>query len=459
MTTAAGTAQRLRATSHRAASFQPRDAETPTDRAAWLARYQRVRAFTEELCAPLHVEDYVIQSMPDASPAKWHLAHTSWFFQTFLLKEHAAGTARANPHYDFLFNSYYNAVGPMHCRAQRGMISRPTVDEVYAYRRQTDAAMQMRLEQATDVEWGTLAPTLELGLHHEQQHQELLLTDVKHLFAQNPLRPVYRAGPQRNPSSAACASRERSPLRWIDFAGGLHEIGHDGRGFAFDNEGPRHRVFLQSFQLADRLVTNAEYRAFIDDGGYQRPELWLSLGWMTVREHKWTAPLYWERADDGTWHEFTLGGLAPLDLSAPVVHVSYFEADAFARWAGARLPSEPEWEIAAAPVTVAGNLAESQRYHPAAASDDDVRAVARQPQQLYGDVWEWTRSAYAPYPGYTPPRGAVGEYNGKFMCNQYVLRGGSCATSRDHLRFTYRNFFPPEKRWQFTGIRLARDPA
>lgn len=425
------------------------DARAETSgRRGWEDRYRRTRAFTETLCAPLETEDYVIQSMPDASPAKWHLAHTSWFFQTFVLKPGIAGYEGADPAYAYLFNSYYNAVGPMHCRAQRGMISRPTVGEVCIYREQTDAAMLSLIANATEDEWRAVAPIVELGLHHEQQHQELLLTDLKHMFAQNPLRPAYRL------ACPAASAKPARPSAWITHGEKLYLIGHDGDGFCFDNERPRHRAFLGAFQLASRLVTNAEFQAFIEDRGYERSELWLSLGWMTVREQKWTAPLYWENRD-GTWLEFTLGGLRPVDPAEPVTHVSYFEADAFARWSGARLPTEEEWEVASAGCEIDGNFADEQAFHPrpprAAAGD--------RPMQMFGDVWEWTRSSYAPYPGYAAPPGAIGEYNGKFMCNQYVLRGGSCATSRSHMRQTYRNFFPPEKRWQFTGIRLARDVA
>jgi ergothioneine biosynthesis protein EgtB len=422
-----------------------------SDRRVWRESYRTVRAFTEALCAPLQTEDYVIQSMPDASPAKWHLAHTSWFFQTFVLQQGLAGFRGADPHYAFLFNSYYNAVGPMHCRAQRGMISRPTVEEVYTYRRQTDDAMLALVAGATEDEWRAVEAVVELGLHHEQQHQELLLTDLKHMFAQNPLRPAY------NPSLPVDAGRPAAVPGWISYDEGLHWIGHEGDGFCFDNERPRHRVFVGRFQLAQRPVTNGEYSAFIEDGGYERPEHWLSLGWMTVREQRWSAPLYWERTGDGRWSEFTLGGVRPLDPAQPVAHVSYFEADAFARWSGARLPDEAEWEVAASHVPVDGNFAERERFHPAALPLSS--SPSSRPAQMYGDVWEWTRSSYAPYPGYAAPAGAIGEYNGKFMCNQYVLRGGSCATSRSHIRPTYRNFFPPDRRWQFSGLRLARDVA
>jgi ergothioneine biosynthesis protein EgtB len=419
-------------------------------RDTWLQSYREVRSLTERLCAPLEPEDYVVQSMPDASPAKWHLAHTSWFFETFVLKPGLAGYRGSDSHHAFLFNSYYNAVGPMHCRAQRGMISRPTVSETYQYRRQTDAGMLHLIEQASEKEWSQVERVVELGLHHEQQHQELLLTDLKHMFAQNPLWPVYR--PDR--AAAPRASRRAAPLQWVEYGEALVEIGFVGDGFHFDNETPRHRQFLQPYALASRLVTNGEYLAFIEEGGYRRPDHWLSLGWATVREQRWEAPLYWVK-QDGQWHEYTLVGLRPVDPVAPVCHISYFEAEAFARWAGGRLPTEAEWESAAATQPLVGNFVDDDHLHPQPAEEKRGDALA----QLFGDVWEWTRSAYSPYPGYRAAPGAIGEYNGKFMCNQYVLRGGSCATSRSHLRATYRNFFGPDRRWQFTGVRLAKDLA
>lgn len=421
---------------------------SPPSREAWATRYRCVRAFTEELCGPLQVEDYVIQSMPDASPAKWHLAHTSWFFQTFILGAGRQDSGGSDPDTSFLFNSYYNAVGPMHCRAQRGMISRPTVGETYQYRAATDQAMERLFADATDQEWEALQPIVELGLHHEQQHQELLLTDLKHLFAQNPLLPSYRSAPSASSRPGAGAP----PLRWFEYPEGMFFIGANGNEFHFDNEGPRHRQFLHAFQLASRLVTNGEYLEFIEDGGYARAEFWLSLGWMTIREQGWQAPLYWEK-HDGKWQVFSLHGLRPLDPNEPVSHVSFLEADAFARWKGARLPTEAEWEVASLGLPLEGNFVHDRRFGPAAAAS----STAAHPVQMFGDVWEWTRSSYGPYPGYSPAEGAIGEYNGKFMCNQYVLRGGSCATSREHIRRTYRNFFPPDKRWQFSGIRLARD--
>ena len=407
-------------------------------------RYGAVRGLTEKLCGPLVVEDYVVQSMPDVSPTKWHLAHTSWFFETFLLKPHASGYAEFDSHFGYLFNSYYNTIGDRHCRQNRGQLSRPTVDEVYAYRRHVDASMRNLLATDDARLRQTLAPLLEIGLHHEQQHQELMLTDSKHVFWVNPLRPAYVPKPAR-PTHAV------SPASWIKFDAGLREIGHAGDGFAFDNESPRHPVYVPAFEIASRLVTNGEYKKFIDDGGYERAEHWLSAGWATVKGEQWDAPLYWIK-QDGQWLNHTLSGLRPVADHEPVCHVSLFEADAFARWAGARLPTEAEWEFASTPLDpTGGTFVESEAFHPAV--PDDTADI----QQMFGDVWQWTASAYLAYPGYRPPPGALGEYNGKFMCNQFVLRGGSVATSRTHIRSTYRNFFPPDARWQFSGFRLARD--
>ncbi len=412
---------------------------------ALAARYGAVRRATEALCEPLEVEDYVIQSMPDASPVKWHLAHTSWFFETFVLAAHVAGYRPFHPQFALLFNSYYNAVGPRWPRPRRGLLSRPSVAEVFHYRAHVDERMAALFEAPSADGLRAVADIVVLGLHHEQQHQELLLTDLKHALASNPLRPAYRA--VAPPAGAA------PPLEWRTFPAGVVSIGHDGHGFAFDNESPRHRVFLEAFQLASRPATNGEFLAFLADGGYERPELWLSDGWAARQANDWTGPLYWER-DGGDWTARTLGGPRPVDAHEPVCHVSYYEADAFARWAGARLPTEAEWEASTAGIPVAGHFVEGGSYHPAAAAaaGDGGPLV-----KLYGDVWQWTASAYAAYPGYAPPPGALGAYNGKFMCNQFVLRGASCATPRSHARPTYRNFFPPEARWQFTGIRLARD--
>ena len=414
-------------------------------------RFHKIRTFTNALCAGLEHEDCVVQSMPDVSPTKWHLAHTTWFFETFILKKFASGYRAEIPEYAYLFNSYYNAAGDMHRRDLRGLISRPTVSEAQRYRASVDSHIGDLLSNPDESLLDEIEPILILGIHHEQQHQELLITDIKHVFAQNPLYPVFRKGRDsalRRPDAAA-----RRPYRFIDFEEAITSIGHEGAGFAYDNEGPRHQVLVPAFSLATRPVTNGEYIAFIDDNGYSRPEFWLSLGWMTVNDQRWNAPLYWVKRD-GDWWNFTLSGLRPVDQSEPVTHVSYFEADAYANWAGARLPTEFEWEHATQDRPIEGNFVEDENFHPRAlsASGDD-----RHLRQMFGDVWEWTRSAYSPYPGYRPAPGALGEYNGKFMCNQYVLRGGSCATSRTHIRRTYRNFFQPEKRWQFTGIRLARD--
>ena len=406
-------------------------------------RYRDVRDFSKLLTRDLEAEDCVVQSMPDVSPTKWHLAHTTWFFETFVLKRFVRGYTPAIPEYAFLFNSYYNAAGTMHRRDLRGLISRPTVAESFRYRENVDREMEELLISAADDLVDQIEPIVTLGIHHEQQHQELLLTDIKHVFAQNPLHPVFRKRAEENTQTP----RE---LSFIGFDETVASIGNAAGAFAYDNEGPRHRVLIPRFSLASRLVTCGEYKRFIDAGGYQRPEFWLSLGWMTVTEQRWEAPLYWEKFDDSWWH-FTLSGFCPVDDNEPVTHVSYFEADAFANFSGARLPTEFEWERVAQDEPIEGNFVESERFHPAPARN------ANGLSQMFGDVWEWTRSAYSPYPGYRAAPGALGEYNGKFMCNQYVLRGGSCATSQSHIRASYRNFFQPEKRWQFTVIRLALD--
>jgi ergothioneine biosynthesis protein EgtB len=410
-------------------------------------RYARIRQFSERLCESLSAEDCAIQSMPDASPTRWHLAHTTWFFETFVLSQET-GYRAWNAHFKYLFNSYYNAVGDQFPRSHRGLLSRPRLRDVMDYRAYVDerlhallAAGQLSRQRLT---------RLELGLQHEQQHQELILTDIKHLFAQNPLFPRYRD----DPFESEAVSHGQGDT-WIRFPEGLYAIGHDGEGFAFDNESPQHRVFLGTFAIHSDLVTCGQYVEFIQDGGYRRPELWLSAGWQQVQQHNWQAPLYWHYRDGG-WCQFTLAGLAPVDPLQPVCHVSYFEADAFARWARSRLPTEAEWEVAAEEVPIAGNFADrllqdSKALHPSARPQHE-----QAPRQMFGDVWEWTASPYVAYPGFVPSEGALGEYNGKFMCNQFVLRGGSCATPQDHIRRTYRNFFPPEARWQFSGIRLAR---
>lgn len=408
-------------------------------------QYRQVRQFSETLCAPLAIEDYGIQSMPDVSPAKWHLAHVTWFFETFLLRPYLPDYAVFHPKFGYLFNSYYEAIGARHPRPERGLLSRPTVDEVYRYRAYVDEAMQSLL--ATHGDQPAVQERTILGCHHEQQHQELLLTDLKHILALNPLRPAYREDlPQFTETSRP---RQES---WLDYPANRYEIGFDSTDaaapFAFDNESPRHSVYLQDFWLASRLVTNGEYLEFIAAGGYQKPEYWLAEGWALVQAEGWQAPLYWEQ-EEGEWQVMTLGGLRSLHPDEPVCHVSYFEADAFATWAGKRLPTEAEWEVAAATIQPDGNLLERGYLHPVPATG------ASRPDQLFGDVWEWTQSAYLPYPGYKAASGAIGEYNGKFMCNQMVLRGGSCATPPGHIRATYRNFFPAAARWQFSGIRLA----
>ena len=414
----------------------------PLDRSTLLARYHDVRRTTERLCAPLSAEDHVVQAMADVSPTKWHLAHVSWFFDTFLLEPNVPGYAPLHPAYRVLFNSYYNGVGPQFSRPDRGHLSRPSVAEVHAYRAWVDGGTAALLERLDEGRLSELAPLIELGLNHEQQHQELILTDIKYNLGVNPLRPAYHA---------VAPPRGTPPPRlgWRTNGEGLARIGHDGPGFAFDNEQPRHTVYLHAFRLADRLVTNGEYLEFMNAGGYRTAPLWLSEGWRTAQERGWQAPLYWTW-HDGAWWMQTLSGLLPVDPHAPVAHVSYFEADAYARWHGARLPTEHEWEHAAAGAPVRGNFQETGVFHPLPlqAGDDG---------QMFGDVWEWTQSAYTSYPGYRPAAGAVGEYNGKFMVNQMVLRGGSCVTPHSHIRASYRNFFPPDARWQFSGIRLADD--
>jgi ergothioneine biosynthesis protein EgtB len=400
--------------------------------------YQQTRQISEKICQPLEIEDYTIQSMPDVSPPKWHLAHTTWFFETFLLLPYLPDYQVFDPQFGYLFNSYYEAVGARHPRHQRGLLSRPTVAEVYQYRSHVDRAMTRLLSNIS--EDPNLGYLVTLGLHHEQQHQELLLTDIKHILALNPLHPVYRDDIQAN-----LATTDRT-FGWLKYPGGLYSIGHTGTEFAFDNESPRHQVYLPDYQLGNRLVTNGEYLEFIQAGGYQESKYWLAEGWATVQTQGWQAPLYWESIDD-RWWVMTLGGLQQINIIEPVCHVSFYEADAYATWKGKRLPTEAEWEIATVNLPQIGNFLDSDRLQPRAANNLDY--------QFFGDVWEWTQSAYLPYPGFKIADGAIGEYNGKFMCNQMVLRGGSCITSIDHIRPTYRNFFPPSTRWQFSGIRLA----
>ena len=457
---------------NRPATAPPRSQETSSPAKELLARFHEVRRFTAKLSENLAPEDCVVQSMPDVSPTKWHLAHTTWFYETFILKKWVPGYRDAVPQYAYLFNSYYNAAGTMHRRDLRGLISRPTVDETRKYRASVDAAIDALVGDADEKLFREIEPILTLGVHHEQQHQELLITDIKHVLAQNPLYPVFRQQKIEN------ASTKVPPLKFVEFGETTIDVGYQGNDFSYDNEGPRHRALVLPFSLGNRLVTNGEYLEFIADHGYSRSEFWLSLGWMTVNEQNWRAPFYWVERD-GEWWNFTLSGLRKVDPNEPITHLSYFEADAFANWAGARLPTEFEWERAAANVEIAGNFVETERFHPSPPSGSapspysspSGRGSNASParteaagegqseilHQMFGDVWEWTRSSYSPYPGYRAEPGALGEYNGKFMCNQYVLRGGSCATSRTHIRKTYRNFFQPEKRWQFMGIRLARD--
>lgn len=405
-----------------------------------LSQFLRVRARSERLAEPLSAEDQLAQSMPDASPVKWHLGHTTWFFEQVLLRP-LRSWRPYEPRFDVVFNSYYDGLGARIARGGRGLITRPSLAEVLDYRRAVDEAMADRLERGEIAEAEAQDYLFALALAHEEQHQELILTDVLHLFAQSPLEPVYAAdGPAPRPLAAG-------PMRFEELAGGQVEIGWDGAGFAFDNEGPRHAVLLRPYALSDRPALNADWTAFIEDGGYRRPELWMSDGWARVQAEGWEAPLYWRRDEAGAWTAMTLSGRRPIEPHAPVAHVSWYEADAFARWAGARLPTEAEWEAAAADRPVAGDLAEA----------DPEEAVGRGFRGLYGGAWEWTSSAYGPYPGFRPTAGVTSEYNGKFMANQMVLRGGSCATPPGHARPTYRNFFPPAARWQFSGFRLAQD--
>jgi ergothioneine biosynthesis protein EgtB len=407
-------------------------------------RFDEVRGTSLTLGEPLSPEDCALQSMPDASPVKWHLAHTTWFFETFVLEANLPGYRHFHESFRVLYNSYYNAVGDQHPRAERGLISRPGLSDILAYRAHVDRAMAGLLEGGVS---DAAAAVVELGLHHEQQHQELVLMDVKHLLSLNPLRPAYRAASKPQEPAGT------QPLVWHGYEEGIRWIGDEGKGFAFDNERPRHRAFLPAFELGSRLVTNQEFLAFVEDGGYENPVLWLADGFATLKAKGWTTPLYWERRD-GAWHEMTLAGLEPLLGNRPVCHVSYYEADAYARWAGARLPTEAEHEVAAREAPATGSFLEDGALHPRPAASRDPKANA--PQQLLGDAWEWTQSAYSPYPGYQPAPGALGEYNGKFMANQMVLRGGACVTPRSHIRTTYRNFFYPHMRWQFAGFRLAR---
>jgi ergothioneine biosynthesis protein EgtB len=433
----------MRAGEHMSVSTLQLDDQTASTRYSLMLKYQQARKDSESICAPLETEDYCIQTMADVSPAKWHLAHTSWFFETFLLTPFKKNYRCFNPAFDHLFNSYYLTHGQPFARPARGLLSRPTVTEIVQYRSAVDASMTDLITSSPDTLWREIEALTTLGLNHEQQHQELMLADLKHIFANNPLRPRYR--------ELALPSAQRvSDLRWIAVDEGIYQAGHNREGFGYDNEYPRHKVWLQPYALASRPVTNAEYVEFIEDGGYSNPGLWLSDGWATLQHHTWFAPLYWERRS-GEWWQMTLGGMRPLDPNAPVCHVSQYEAAAYASWTGKRLPTEFEWEVSVADLPVKGNFRDTDQLQPVATRADTIL------QQCYGDVWEWTASAYVPYPGYRAPAGTVGEYNGKFMSSQSVLRGGSCVTPADHIRRSYRNFFYPKDRWQFSGIRLARD--
>ncbi len=407
-----------------------------------LQRFRDTRAQSLAFCEPLLPEDYSLQAEAFTSPPKWHLAHTTWFFETFLLKPFLQDYHTPEERYEVLFNSYYNGIGEQFPRPRRGLLTRPTTEEIHHYREHVDAAIGRLLTQQSPADSNAIRQRIELGIEHERQHQELFFTDLKYSFSVNPLLPAYLPKPEA-PSSASHA------IAWLAYAGGLVATGYDGDGFCFDNELPRHQVFLQPFELASRLVTNEEFSAFIDDGGYRRPELWLADGWDSAQTGNWQAPLYWIDRD-GESLEYTLHGVQTRSPSNPVCHISGYEADAYARWAGARLPTEHEWELAAAKSAPPAQGVDSGHYHPRPASGSGL-------QQLYGDCWQWTQSAYSPYPGYEPSAGAIGEYNGKFMSNQWVLRGGSCVSKAEHVRCSYRNFFYPPDRWQFSGIRLARN--
>ncbi len=429
--------------------------DTPRD-IPQASRFQAVRAMTAALAGRLTAEDQMVQSSAEASPVKWHLAHSSWFFETFVLREFVPGYRPFDPEYLWLFNSYYKSLGGHPEKKLRASFSRPSLERVLAYRRHVEDGILELLQKSASA---SAFERIEMGMHHEQQHQELIVTDIKHAFWSNPLQPAYAEAPgSRGKATASGLGARGTGPQWMDYSGGLVEIGHGGEGFAFDNELDRHRVYLAPFRLAARPVTCAEYLAFIEDGGYGRPELWLSDGWDVVQSQGWQAPLYWQAESNATWSVFTLHGPTPLEklLDTPVCHVSHYEADAYARWAGARLPTEFEWEHVAASVPIAGNFLESGAFHPLKATEPGGE---HGPEQLFGDVWEWTQSAYTAYPGYRPATGALGEYNGKFMSGQMVLRGGSTATPVSHMRASYRNFFAPATRWQFCGIRLAADGA
>ncbi len=420
-------------------------ASHPSSRDRLLQEFRFTRALTLELADPLSTEDMVVQTMPDVSPTKWHMAHTTWFFDTFLLKPNVKPYQPFHEAFEYLFNSYYNAVGEQFPRPERGLLSRPTVSEVVDYRTHVDDGMESLIAECATDTWNEIAPLIELGIHHEQQHQELMVTDIKHVLSWNPLKPAaYGVKPK--------VLRKAASLSFIDFEGGIFEFGHQSPAFAFDCEGPRHEELVRPFQMANRPVTNGEFLEFIEDGGYRTPHLWLSDGWADLQEGNWQCPLYWSQ-EDGVWTEFTLHGPQKLNPVLPLTHVNYYEAAAFAAWKGARLPYETELELAADTQDVCGNFLTTEHMHPSPVESLESGKLL----QIYGDVWEWTQSAYSPYPGFSPAAGAVGEYNGKFMSGQLVLKGGSCATPPGHMRPTYRNFFPPAARWQFSGIRLAKD--
>ncbi|MDO8550222.1 MAG: ergothioneine biosynthesis protein EgtB [Ignavibacteria bacterium] len=407
-------------------------------------RFIEVRKLSLKLVSSLEVEDFVIQSMQDVSPTKWHLAHTTWFFEAFILHKAVPNYESIHPLYSYLFNSYYVQMGERWTRNQRGWLSRPTVKEIYQYRNHVDNSMIEFLINCSEDELKKYVSVVEIGLNHEQQHQELILTDIKHVLSINPLHPVYYKKIEEYKTGI-------NQINWVEFAGGITEIGNEGKEFCYDNETPKHKTYIQPFAIADRLITNGEYLEFIESGGYEETTLWLSDGWALVEAEKWKALLYWEKKD-GEWFYFTLNGFRRINPDEPVCHVSYYEAEAFAEWKGARLPTEAEWELAADNLKYEGNFVDDENFHPVPLSSSDNKL-----KQMYGDVWEWTGSAYLPYPGFKPLPGALGEYNGKFMSGQMVLKGGSCATSKSHIRKTYRNFFPPQSRWQFMGIRLAKN--
>lgn len=414
--------------------------EAESSREALLIEFERVRFYTETLCEPLVTEDYQLQSIVQTSPPKWHIAHVTWFFETFVLHDFVPGYKPFHPRFDFLFNSYYYTQGDMHPQSQRGLLSRPTVEDVYQYRACVNTAMRDLIKNVVDAKLDELHFRVALGLNHEQQHQELLLMDIKHNFWSNPLKPAYRNNLEIPPGKSR-------PMRWLERSGGIHQLGHVNEGFAFDNETPRHDVLIQDHRLADRLVTNGEYLDFMNEGGYADTTLWLSDGWALIQDQGWRHPLYWEQID-GSWMQFTLGGIRDLNPHEPVCHLSFYEADAYARWAGKRLPLECELETMLSELPVSENFTNSDLLHPAPAGDAG---------QWYGDLWAWTSSPYVAYPGFKPLAGSMGEYNGKFMSNQMVLKGSGCATPYGHTRASYRNFFYPDERWAFTGLRLAED--